>query len=271
MPDTDIITFEDFRNENGITFWWASDLMKILGYANMKDFHKVILRATKAINTLWIDCYENIIKQDRDGEQDYKLTRFACYMIAMNGDPKKEQVAHAQRYFVEQTRKLEMLVQNPEEMERLLIRDELKAGNISLSRVAYDHEVQDIQKFQNKGYLWFYNMINVDLARKRNVDKKELLDRMGRTELAANLFRITQTEERIKNKNLKWQSPLEKAHYDVWREVREMVIKNTGEMPENLPTERHISQIQKDLKAGHKEMKNIDKKPTLKKKKPDEE
>lgn len=257
------ITFEDFSNQNGITFWWATEYMLMLGYNDMKSFQKVIDRATKTFITLGISHYENIIPVIRKVEgkefQDFKLTRFACYLIAMNGDSKKEQVAKLQAYFAVQTRKFEMYVQGNEEVERVLIREEIKEGNKSLYSVAKQHKVEDYAKFTNAGYLGMYNMMNVELAKRRKCEKEKLFETMGRTELAANLFRITQTEERIKSKNVTGQRNLEQTHYDVGREVRNIVVKNTGRRPEQLPQEKLIPEIKKDLKKDFKELKKIDK------------
>ena len=158
----------------------------------------------------------------------------------MNADPKKPEVAKAQVYFIEQTRKFEILVQNSQEIERITIRDEIKEGNKSLSSVASRAGVTDYAKFSNAGYMGLYNMNNWQLARRRNIDKRDLQDYMGRAELAANLFRITQTEERIKNRNIKGQANLESTHQDVGREVREVILRNTGKNPEQLPLARKL-------------------------------
>ena len=116
MEENNIVTFEDFKNQNGITFWWASDLMRMLGYTDMNSFQKVINRATRTLITLNIPHYDNIISVERmiDGKsvRDFKLTRFACYILAMNGDTKKPEVAMAQAYFAEQTRKFEVYIQS---------------------------------------------------------------------------------------------------------------------------------------------------------------
>ena len=251
-------TFEDFKNENGLTYWWATDLMKMLGYPHMKSFQKVLDRATKAFVSLNIPHYENILatQRDIDGKetQDFKLTRFACYMVVMNGDPKKVEVARAQSYFAQQTRKFELYIQDNTQIDRLLIREELTEGNKSLASTAKQAGVQNFANFQNAGYVGMYNMKSWQLEKRRGVKKGKLMDNMGRTELAANLFRITQTEERIKNKNIKGQSNLEQTHFQVGKEVRKIVIENVGKLPENLPQEKQLPEVRKKLKQGYKQM-----------------
>ena len=168
-----ILTFEDFKNQNGITFWWASEVMVMLGYTEIKAFRKVLDRVTKTFVSLNIPHYENIIaiKREIDGKefQDFKLTRFACYMAAMNGDVRKPEVALAKAYFAEQTRKFELYVQGSQEIDRLLIREELTDGNKSLASVAKSAQVVDYAMFQNAGYLGMYNMESWKLAKRRGV------------------------------------------------------------------------------------------------------
>lgn len=267
MENVDItqdLSFEDFKNQNGITYWWASEFMLMLGYDNLGSFKKVMDRATKAFISLNIDYMDNIIRVTRviDGQEtvDYKLTRFACYLIAMNGDPKKPEVATVQAYFATQARKFELYVEDNANINRLLIRDEITEGNKSLSSVAKQAGVEDYAKFQNAGYRGMYNMLNVQLARRRGVDKTKLFDTMGRTELAANLFRITQTEERIKSRNVQGQAMLEDTHFCVGREVRKIIQDNAGCGPEELPQEKRLQEVKKTLKKDFKEMNKIDKK-----------
>lgn len=257
------LSFEDFKQENGISYWWASDLMTMLGYPNMKSFQKVLDRATKAFVSLNIPHYNNILAEQRivNGSifQDFKLTRFACYLSVMNGDSKKIEVARAQAYFAEQTRKFELYLENNQEIDRILIREELTEGNKSLSSTIKQAGVQDYAKFTNAGYLGMYNMTSWRLEKKRGIKKGRLMDFMGRTELAANLFRVTQTEERIKNKRIKGQANLEQTHYQVGKEVREIIKKNMGKSPENLPKEKQLPDVKKELKEGYKKMINEDK------------
>lgn len=259
MSNDQLPTFEDFKNENGITFWWASDLMQMLGYKDMKSFQKVIDRATKAFVSLNIPHYENIIPEMRETEgdlsQDFKMTRFACYITVMNGDPKKEEVALAQAYFAQQTRKFEIHVQGQNEFERLLYRDELTDGNKSLNSTAKLAGVTNYAYFQDAGYRGLYNMNSWQLKNRRGLGKSDnLADYMGRTELAANLFRVTQTEERIKSQNVQGQKKLEQTHFEVGREVRGIVQKNVGNSPENLKLEKKLPEVKKEIKKGYKNM-----------------
>lgn len=257
------LSFEDYKKENGMCFWWASDLMKMLGYKEQKSFQKAIDRATKACITLSIPHYDNFIPSEREvigiKVPDIKLTRFACYLIVMNADPKKEPVAQAQVYFAEQTRKFELYLQNNDQFERILIRDEIKDGHKSLMGVAKGAGIEDYPRFLNAGFSGLYNMLNVELARSRKIDSNKLYDYMGRTELAANLFRITQTEEKIKNFSVKGQHNLEATHYSVGKEVRQMIIKNTGKAPEQLPLDKQLPEVHKELKKGYKKMLKEDK------------
>lgn len=259
------LNFEDFRNENGITYWWASDLMGMLGYKDMKSFQKVLDRATKAFVSLSIPHYENIIPEMREFEgdliQDFRLTRFACYIAVMNGDPKRQEVAIAQAYFAQQTRKFELYIQDNNELDRLLIRDELTEGNKSLVSIAKQAGVINYGFFLDAGYRGLYNMSAWQLKQRRKIDEKSnLADFMGRTELAANLFRVTQTEERIKNKKVSGQRDLERTHYEVGREVRGIVQKNVGANPENFEQEKQLPEIKKEIKQGYKKMLQDDKK-----------
>lgn len=257
------LTFEDFQHKNWMIYWWASEFMLMLWYTDMKSFEKIINKWIKTLTSLWIDVFDNIQKTNNWENEDYKLSRYACYIIAMNWDPKKPEVAACQNYFAEQTRKFEIMQEDP---ERLSIRTELAEWNKSLSSTVNKHWVLDYAKFNQAWYLWLYNMENYKLAQKRNVDKSKLYDYMGRTELAANLFRVTQTEERIKNRNLYWQNQLEKAHLDVWKEVREFIIQNTWTRPENLNQEMPLPEMKKWLKNAQKTLKAKDKNDVKKEK-----
>lgn len=259
MEDQSIITnqsfptFEDYQNidTNWIPFWRASDFLLMLWYTELKEQKKLIDKTIKALLNLEIDLYENIQKSENTWKIDYKLSRYACYLMAMNWNSQLRQVALAQSYFAQQARKSELLNQDP---ERLSIRNEISEWNKTLSKTVARHWVFDYSRFNIAWYEWMYNMTNQELADHRNLNKEKLLDYMWRTELAANLFRITQTEERIRSQNLQWQAQLEYAHRQVWKEVRSFVQINTGDTPENLKPEMPLNEMKKELKEAHKSL-----------------
>lgn len=255
-------SFEDFKHENGSSFWFASDLKIMLGYKTAESFKKAIDRMTKALMTLGIDHYQNITPAINpvSEEADFKLTRFACYLLVMNSSASKPEVAKAQAYFATMTRQFELLIQNPENIERLIIRDDIVEGTKSLNIAASKSGVTDYARFTNAGYLGLYNMMNYQLAKKRNIEKNQLFDHMGRTEMAANLFRITMTEERLRNSNIFGQTAAEITHREVGEEVRKVVMRNTGKTPEQLPVAEKLPEVKKKLKAVNKELQNVDKK-----------
>ena len=257
------LSFEDFKQQNGMIFWWASDFMTMLGYDDIKNFSKVINRATNAFISLGVKHYENIIPFKKDECEDFKLTRLACYLIAMNANPKKKLVAQAQAYFAEQTRKFEVYIQGAKDIGRLLYREELKQGNKALSSTAKKSGVFDHAKFNSEGYRGLYNMWMGDLKIKKGLPKNsktQLQDYMGRTELAANLFRITQTEEKLKKDEISGQKEAERTHFEVAQRVRHMVVENTGKNPEDLPVEKKLLEVKKELKKGMRALEKIDKK-----------
>lgn len=221
----------------------------MIWYSELKEQKKLIDKTIKALLNLEVDLYENIQKTDNEGTVDYKLSRYACYLMAMNWDSKIRQVAQAQNYFAEQTLKIDLLSQDP---DRLSIRNEISDGNKSLAKTIARHGVFDYSRFNIAWYEWMYNMTNEELAQRRNINKEKLLDYMGRTELAANLFRVTQTEERIKSQDIKWQADLENAHRQVGKEVRSFVQINTGDTPENLKPEMPLNEMKKELKDAKK-------------------
>lgn len=252
------ITQQDFESikhidENGVEFWYARELMKVLNYSKWGNFIKVIDKAMEACKNSKINIKEHFadvgktIKMPKGAEkiiEDLKLTRYACYLIAQNGDSRKKAIALAQTYFAVQTRKQEISRQEYEELsedeKRLYTRKNVKDKNKFLFNTAKNAGVKNYGKFNNYGYKGLYNGETAkDIAHRKGIPEKEdILDYMSSTELAANLFRITQTDEVLKNKKINNENDACKTHHNVGKEVRQTIKRIGGTMPEDLPTPR---------------------------------
>lgn len=257
--------FNHLANENGFTYWYASVLMEALGYQSEQSFRGVIQRAITACTSLNIDIFDNFVQVPREinGKQvsDYKLSRFACYLVAMNGDPKKTEVAQAQAYFATMAEAFQRYVEESEQVDRVLIRDEISDHEKTLSSTAKKAGVNQYAFFQNAGYRGMYNMNLNQLKRLKNVPQnRSPLDFMGKEELAANLFRVTQTEAKIRNENIKGQKRAEHAAHQVGQKVRRTMHEISGTSPENLPRSEDLRKVKGDLKHSAKEFARIDKK-----------
>ena len=246
-------TFEDIKHidENGVEFWYARELMPILQYANWQNFEKIINKAkisceSSDVNVL--DHFIDISKMVQIGsgakrkQQDYELTRYACYLIAQNGDSRKKVIALAQTYFAVQTRRQEITEKEysmlTEDEKRFYQRNLTRKGNCSLNQTAKKAGVKNFDKFHNAGYKGLYNGETADdIAKRKGLRYREdILDNMGSEELAANLFRITHTESRLKKDNISNEKDANKTHYTIGKNIREVIAKNGGTMPEDLPT-----------------------------------
>jgi DNA-damage-inducible protein D len=250
-------------DENGNEFWGARKLSKILEYSEFRHFLPVINKAKKAcINSkqLLTDHIEEYLEEidhgkgAKKGYSSFKLSRYACYLIVQNADPSKEVVATGQTYFAIQTRLQEVqqmenfqALRNEEE-KRLYLRNELKEHNIKLAgtaKVAGVLSHLDYAVFQNHGYEGLYGGLNAKAVHSKKGLKKsqQILDHMGSTELAANLFRATQTEEKLKRDKIKGKEIANKTHFDVGKKVRQTIKELGGSMPESLPIEKSIKSI----------------------------
>lgn len=257
--------FEDQSHSNGFLFWYARDLMATLGYKDYNTFKKSINKSIGICASLNIDVADNFISIKRVIEDkevdDYKLSRFACYLVAMNSDIKKQEVAKAQAYLAKCAEIIVTLYQEAQNIERIELREKLREDEKNLSGIAKAHKVENYALFQNAGYLGLYNMSLKQLNKMKGIPKnKVLLDYMNSTELGANIFRITQTAEKIKSENIQGQYNLEKAHKEVGKEVRNSMKRMHNRLPEDLPLEEDIKKVKSNLKETHKKMKKISKK-----------
>lgn len=247
---------EDVGVQNGSTHWHEDVVRDALGYQGDDSFRKVIGRAIQACISLGIEQAENFVH--KDGK--YFLNRFACYLVAMNGDPKKTEVAAAQVYFAAMAETFQTHIEHADGIERVLIRDEVSDGQKSLASTAKRHGLAPggYGMFMDSGYRGMYNMSLNRLTEFKGIAKKgEFLDRIGKDELAANLFRITQTDAKIKKANIRGQRPLEKAAYDVGQTVRDTMHKISGTTPEHLPAVEHIKDVKKAIKGTRKNLDSI--------------
>ena len=257
-------TFEDIKHidENGIEFWYARELMKVLTYKDWRYFDAVIEKAKIACQNSELTDIDHFVVDNKMVEigsgakreqKDYKLTRYACYLIAQNANPRLKIVALAQTYFAVQTRKQEITEKEysmlTEDEKRFYQRNLTKKGNYSLNQAAKKAGVKNFDKFHNAGYKGLYNGETAnDIAKRKNLRYREdILDNMGSEELAANLFRITQTESKLKRDNISTEKDANKTHYNIGKNIREVIEKNGGTMPEELPTpKKSLKQLEKE-------------------------
>lgn len=261
-------TFENIKhiNEHGQEFWYARELQSVLEYVQWRRFKESIERARLACKNSGVnpdDHFAEVGKKVDLGSgaeriiPDYELSRYACYLIVMNGDPRKDIIAVGQTYFAVKTRQQE-LIDNyeklSEDQKRLAIRQEMKAHNKSLAEAAQMAgitEPKDYAIFQNKGYQGLYGGLGVNEIHKRKGLKssQKILDHMGSTELAANLFRATQTDEKIRREHISGKAQANQTHYEVGKKVRQTIKELGGTMPEDLPTpDKSVKQIEKEQK-----------------------
>jgi len=260
-------TFESIKhiNEAGQEFWFARELQDILEYTEWRNFTNIIDKAKIACKNSGADTEDHFVDVNKMVEigsgagreiDDVMLSRYACYLIVMNGDPRKEVIAVGQTYFAVKTRQQELIdnyEQLSEDQKRLAIRNEMINHNKSLAEAAQMAGVETSQEyaiFQNKGYQGLYGGLGAREihARKGLKKSQQILDHMGSTELAANLFRATQTDEKLRRENITGKQAAYSTHYEVGAKVRQTIKELGGTMPEDLPTpEKSIKQIEREV------------------------
>ena len=258
--------FERMAKENGKRTWSARKLMASLGYEKWAAFKKIIDKAMAACALLGIRIFDHFAPATYqiNGKEveDYALSRFACCMTALNGDSSNRAVAAAQAYFVSLAEFIaDQRIEHAESMDRLAIREEISEREITLSETAAAAGVESYADLRIAGYLGMYEMDYQTLRRMRGLSstpKRSLLDFMGKDELAANLFRLTLTEGRIRKEKPRGQWPLEKVARDVGRRVRRTMHEETGFFPEELPTAQDIREVRKGLKRAGNEFAPLD-------------
>ena len=260
--------FEDIKhvNEYGAECWSARELYPLLGYSTWQKFAGVIEKAMQACENSkqkpsdHFNHTVNLITAGKGAErqiEDYELSRYACYLIVQNGDPSKPVIAYGQTYFAIQTRRQELqddaeFMALSEDKKRLALRKEIAEHNKDLAAAAKDSGVEtniDYAIFQNHGYKGLYGGLDAKMIHERKGLKKsqKILDHMGSTELAANIFRATQTEEKLRMDNVYWKINAYITHYEVWKKVRQTIEDLGGTMPEDPPTnEKSIKQLERE-------------------------
>jgi DNA-damage-inducible protein D len=266
-------SFEEIKhtNEIGQEYWSARELFDVLDYIKWDKFLNVIDKAKKACKNSGQEPddhfprVEKLVKIGSGANRDIgdiQLSRYACYLIVQNADPSKKVVALGQTYFAIQTRKQEVLEEQfgklqSEEEKRLFLRKEMVEHNKHLADAAKKAGViqpWEYAVFQNHGYMGLYNGLGAkEIHAKKGLRKSQnILDHMGSTELAANLFRATQTEEKLKRENIKGKQKANETHFEVGRKVRQTIKELGGTMPEDLPTEESIKKIESEQKKVNK-------------------
>jgi len=271
---SDYKTFEDIKqiDVNGNEFWYARALAQVLDYSDFRNFSKVIEKVKIALENNKEEITAHIVEIEEEVAHgkgatkkypSFALSRFTCYLIVQNADPSKSVIAKGQAYFALQTRRQELededsFKQLKEDEKRFFLRNELKEHNKQLVATAQDAGVKtnlDFAIFQNHGYKGLYGGLDArGIHLKKGLKKShKILDYMGSTELAANLFRATQTEEKLKRDKIQGKRNANKTHYDIGKKVRETIKDIGGAMPENLPIpEKSLVKIEREQKKLEK-------------------
>ncbi len=271
MAEFSIQKFEDAGRENGVRYWYAHEFMRSLGYDSWPNFQRVLTKAMGSCVKLGLDPTESFIPETliEDGKElrTYRLSRFACFLVSMHGDSRKEEVSTAKAVLAAIADRLIQERIHEHDLDRIETRDDLKLAERVLSGAAQSAGLENSQFgiFKDAGFRGMYNMsLSQLMVRKGVPSNKTLYDFMGLEELAGNLFRVTQTAARIKNQGVLGLPALKDTAHRVGKEVRAIMIKNSGVPPERLATAEEISGVKRRLKSAERAMKKMDVKKSQK-------
>lgn len=271
------LSFESLKksNQHNTEYWSARDIQPCLGYSQWRRFENAIKKAIESCKQSGNNPDHHFAgagkaisggKGSSQVVEDYHLSRFACYLIAQNGDSRKSEIAQAQKYFAIQARRQEISDQMAADLERLETRQQVSIEFKALSGAAREAGVQDkmFGVFHDAGYRGLYGGFGADAIKafKGIAPKEQLMDRMGTTELAANLFRMTQTRDKLKNERIMNQKDAIETHELVGKKVRAAIVEIRGTLPENIPPAEPIKKVEKRLKTTHPRL-TLDPKDTL--------
>ena len=264
--------FKDIKHidENGNEYWYARELMKVLEYKEWRKFNKVIQKAMEACNGSNYYIFDHFVLEDKMVSigsntsrkiKDYKLSRYACYLIVQNCNPRITIIALAQTYFAIQTRKQELSDNEynvlTEDEKRIYRRNQVRKGNYNLNKTAVKSGVKDLARFHNDGYKGLYNgeSANDIFKRKKLRYREDILDNMESEELADNIFRIAQTDAKLKRDNVDNEYTANSVHFEVGKKVRNTIKELGGTMPEDLPTpDKSLKEIEEEQNIKAKQI-----------------
>ena len=232
--------------------WWASHVARKLDYKDLQSFSGVLEKTIQTFTYLSIPVFENIVPAMNGKKKDYQLSRFASYLAVLNADSKKETVNQA-KYSI--ARKTGLSIKTLQELDRVGLREELSDANKWLNSKAKKAGVTDFGAFMNAGYMGMYRMLNRQMLEYRKLSpQSNMLDQIGKIEISANLLRISMTEKAIESQNIKRQGPLEELHKQVGEHVRQSIVQSLRTYPENLPAEKDIEQVKRELNEIYKKL-----------------